>query len=89
MAVRIRLARVGRRNRPYYRIVAIDSRRARDSRALEVLGAYDPLAKDAQKTVRLDADRIRHWLRVGAQPSDTVRSFLRHAKIGKDSPQES
>ena len=77
MAVRIRLTRVGATKRPSYRVVAIDSRRARDGRALEILGYYDPLTDPA--TVKLDAERIREWLQKGAQPSDTVVKLMRQA----------
>lgn len=77
MAVRIRLTRVGATKRPAYRVVAIDSRRPRDGRALEILGFYDPLTDPA--TVSLDADRIREWLQNGARASDTVVRLMRQA----------
>jgi small subunit ribosomal protein S16 len=77
LAVRIRLARVGATKRPSYRVVAIDSRRPRDGRSLEILGFYDPLTDPA--TVQLDADRIRAWIGNGARPSDTVVKLLRQA----------
>eukprot|EP01138_Halocafeteria_seosinensis_P001503 gb/GECG01001541.1/.p1 GENE.gb/GECG01001541.1/~~gb/GECG01001541.1/.p1 ORF type:complete len:163 (+),score=9.79 gb/GECG01001541.1/:1-489(+) len=75
--VRLRLARFGGRNRPFYRIVAVDSRRPRDGMPLEYVGTYDPLPsqKDGIKEVRMKVDRIKYWLSVGAQPSDVV-SFL-------------
>ena len=70
MAVAIRLARGGSKKRPYYRIVVADSRNARDGRFIEKLGTYNPLlAKDSPDRVKLDADRVSHWLSVGAQPS--------------------
>lgn len=75
MAVHIRMRRVGRRNRPYFRIVAADHRRARDGRFLEVLGTYDPVVKPA--VVKLFEERLSHWLNEGAEPSDTVRTLLR------------
>lgn len=75
MAVRIRLARVGATKRPSYRVVAIDGRKPRDGRALEILGFYDPLTDPA--TVTLEGDRIREWISKGAQPSDTVVKLLR------------
>jgi small subunit ribosomal protein S16 len=59
--------------------VVIDKRRPRDGRFVEIVGTYDPLKKPAE--IKLEADRIKHWLGVGAQPSDTVRSFIRHQKI--------
>lgn len=75
MAVHIRMRRIGRRNRPYYRIVAADHRRAREGKFLEVLGTYDPVVKPA--LVKLFEDRLSHWLNEGAEPSDTVRTLLR------------
>src|SRR5689334_10854872 len=82
MALAIRLSRGGAKKRPYYRIVVADSRRARDGRFIEKLGTYNPLlAKDSPERVKLDADRISHWLSVGAQPSDRVLRFLDAAGI--------
>ena len=82
MALAIRLARGGAKKRPYYRIVVADSRAARDGRFIEKLGTYNPLlAKDSPERVKLDADRISHWLSVGAQPSDRVLRFLDAAGI--------
>ncbi len=82
MAVSIRLARGGAKKRPYYRIVVADSRNARDGRFIEKVGTYNPLlAKDSPERVKLDADRISHWLSVGAQPSDRVLRFLDAAGI--------
>lgn len=75
----IRLSRIGKRKKPFYRVVVIDKRRPRDGRFVEIVGTYDPLKKPAE--IKLEADRIKHWLGVGAQPSDTVRSFIRHQKI--------
>lgn len=80
MAVRIRLTRVGATKRPSYRVVAIDSRRPRDGRALEILGFYDPLTEPA--TVNLDADRLKAWISKGASPSETVVKLMRQAGIG-------
>ena len=77
MSVRIRLTRIGATKRPAYRVVAIDSRRARDGRPLEVLGHYDPLTEPA--TVQLDEPRIREWMSKGAQPSETVVKLLKQA----------
>ncbi|MEN0019798.1 MAG: 30S ribosomal protein S16 [Planctomycetota bacterium] len=79
--VRIRMQRLGRRNRPFYRINAIDKRRARDGKVIENLGWYNPVETDPDKQVSLKEDRIRYWLSVGAQPSDTVRDFLAKADI--------
>src|SRR3954471_22188355 len=77
MALSIRLTRGGAKKRPYYRIVVADSRNARDGRFIEKVGTYNPLlAKDSPERVKLDSDRINHWLGVGAQPSDRVLRFL-------------
>ncbi len=77
MALAIRLTRGGAKKRPYYRIVVADSRAPRDGRFIEKLGTYNPLlAKDSPERVKLDTDRISHWLAVGAQPSDRVLRFL-------------
>ncbi|MCM8556905.1 30S ribosomal protein S16 [Sphingomicrobium sediminis] len=77
MAVAIRLARGGAKKRPYYRIVVADSRRSRDGRFIERVGSYNPLlAKDNPERVKLDKERIQHWLDVGAQPTDRVLRFL-------------
>jgi small subunit ribosomal protein S16 len=82
MAVAIRLSRGGSKKRPYYRIVVADSRNARDGRFIEKVGTYNPLlAKDSPERVKLDTDRISHWLSVGAQPSDRVLRFLDAAGI--------
>jgi small subunit ribosomal protein S16 len=75
LAVRIRLSRVGATKRPSYRVVAIDSRRPRDGRALEILGFYDPLTKPA--TVQIDAERLAAWVGKGALPSDTVAKLIK------------
>ena len=76
MAVRLRLKRLGRRHRSFYRLGAMDSRSPRDGRVIEELGWYDPEAKDADKQVSLNRERIEHWLSVGAQPSETVADLL-------------
>src|SRR5438045_2191945 len=82
MALAIRLTRGGAKKRPYYRIVVADSRAPRDGRFIEKLGTYNPLlAKDSPERVKLDAERIQHWLGVGAQPSDRVLRFLDAAGI--------
>ena len=77
MAVRIRLKRLGRRHRPFYRVVAVDRRRQRDSRVIEELGFYDPAHRDPEQQVSLKKDRLAYWLGVGAQPSQTVHTLLR------------
>ena len=72
----IRLARVGKKKKPFYRIVVMDKRKARNGRFVEIVGTYDPLKKPAE--IKLNAERIKYWMGCGAQPSDTVRSFLRN-----------
>jgi small subunit ribosomal protein S16 len=82
MSLRIRLARGGAKKRPYYRIVVADARMPRDGRYVEKVGTYNPmLAKDDPNRINLLEDRIRHWLSVGAQPSDRVARFLGAAEI--------
>lgn len=81
MAVCIRLKRTGRRNRPFYRVVAVDRRRPRDGKVLEELGYFDPINKDAEKQLSLERERIEYWLTVGAQPSETVHSILRRSGV--------
>ena len=76
----IRLARIGKKKKPYYRVVVIERTRARDGRVREAVGTYDPLKKPAE--IKLDSDRVKYWLGVGAQPSNTVRSFIKQQKIG-------
>jgi len=67
---------MGRKHRPYYRIVAIDSRQPRDGRVLEELGTYDPMVKDKEKRVTLKPERIKHWQSVGAKASERVTTLL-------------
>ena len=82
MAIALRLSRGGAKKRPYYRIVAADSRSPRDGKYLEQIGTYNPLlAKDDENRVKLNEDRARYWLGVGAQPSDRVHRFLDAAGI--------
>lgn len=78
MAVRIRLTRVGATKRPAYRVIAIDKRRSRDGRALEILGFYDPLTEPA--TVHLEREKIQAWIGKGAQPSEMVARLLKQAE---------
>lgn len=79
MAVHLRLARGGRHKRPFYRVVAADSRMPRDGRFLEVVGTYDPLKESG--TPELKQERVLAWLSKGAQPSTTVRTLLRRAGV--------
>jgi small subunit ribosomal protein S16 len=82
MALKIRLARGGAKKRPYYRIVVADSRMPRDGRYIEKVGTYNPmLSKDDPKRILLEEERIRHWLSVGAKPTDRVARFLGRADI--------
>ena len=82
MSLKIRLSRAGAKRRPFYRVVVADTRSPRDGRFLERLGTYDPmLPKDHPERVRLNAERIRHWLGVGALPSERVARFLGAAEI--------
>ena len=76
--VKIRLRRMGRRNRPFYRVVVADSRSPRDGKFVEIIGHYNPLTDPA--TVDVNEEKALKWLRCGAQPSDTVRSLL--SKLG-------
>ena len=77
MSVKIRLSRGGAKKRPYYHIVIADSRRARDGKFIERVGSYNPmLPKDNPDRVKLNEERVKHWLGVGAQPTDRVHRFL-------------
>ena len=79
--VTIRLARIGSKKRPYYRIVVIDKRKARNGRFLEVVGQYNPIANPVQ--MEINAERAQYWLSKGAEPSETVRSILRKKELVK------
>ncbi|MBP2443286.1 MULTISPECIES: 30S ribosomal protein S16 [Rhizobium] len=84
MALKIRLARGGSKKRPYYHVVLADARSPRDGRFLESLGSWNPmLAKDDEKRVQLNAERIKHWIEQGAQPTDRVLRFLDEAGVAK------
>ncbi|MEN0068505.1 MAG: 30S ribosomal protein S16 [Myxococcota bacterium] len=83
--VRIRLTRKGAKKRPFYRMVAADSRSPRDGRFLEMLGYYDPMREPM--TIHLKLDRIDHWLSVGAQPSETAQKLIERArKLADEAP---
>ena len=88
MSLKIRLARAGAKKRPYYRIVIADSRSPRDGRYIEKIGTYGPLQpKDSAERVKFVEDRLKHWLGIGAQPTDRVLRFLDVAGIRKrDAP---
>ena len=82
MAMKIRLARGGSKKRPFYRIVAADSRMARDGRFIEKLGTYNPLLpKDSEDRVKMDLDRVKYWLGEGAQVTDRVARMLEAAGV--------
>lgn len=78
--VRLRLTRMGRKKRPFYRIVAADQRSPRDGRFIEILGHYNPMTEPAE--LRVDLDRVDHWIGRGAQPTDTVASLIKKARAG-------
>jgi small subunit ribosomal protein S16 len=87
MSLKIRLARVGAKKRPQFRVVVADSRYPRDGRFIENVGTYNPmLPKDSKERVKLDLDRVKHWLSKGAQPSDRVLRFLDAAGVRKRAP---
>ena len=77
MAVRIRMKRLGRKNRPFYRVCAIDGRQPRDGRVIEELGHYDPLVPEVDARALLNGERIAYWLSVGALPSDKVSVLIK------------
>lgn len=85
--VRIRLKRMGRRNRPFFRIVAADARAPRDGKTIEILGTYDPTGATDQDKYTVKAERIQYWLSVGAQPTETVRSILKKLGIARPAPE--
>ena len=91
MAMKIRLARGGSKKRPFYRIVAADSRMPRDGRFIEKLGTYNPLLpKDSEERVKMDVERIQYWVGQGAQVTDRVARFLEaagvNAKTARNNP---
>ena len=82
MAMKIRLARGGSKKRPFYRIVAADSRMPRDGRFIEKLGTYNPLLpKDSEERVKMDVERVQHWIAQGAQPTDRIARMLEAAGV--------
>jgi len=86
MSLKLRLARAGTKKRPYYHIVLADARSPRDGRFIEKIGNYDPMLADESKRVNIDAERAKHWLSVGAQPTDRVLRFLDTAGVLKREP---
>lgn len=83
MAVTLRLVRLGRRNRPFYRLRASDSRNPATGRFIEELGYVDPLEKEASRQVVLKKERIAYWLKMGATTSSTVKTLLKKQKVEK------
>jgi len=86
MTVVIRMKRTGRRNRPCYRISVADRREPRDGATLENLGLYDPIAAKPEAQLTLNVERAKHWIAVGAQPSETVRSIFKKNGVFEDAP---
>ena len=82
MAVRIRMKRLGRKHRPFYRVCIMDQRKARDGKAIEEVGFYDTSIPDKPQRINLKMDRIDYWLSVGAQPSEKVNALIRKVKKG-------
>lgn len=83
MSVRIRMKRMGRKHRPFYRVCIMDRQRARDSKAIEEVGFYDTSVADKEKRVSLNMERIDYWLSVGAQPSEKVNALIQKVRKGK------
>jgi len=85
--VRIRLKRMGRRHRPFYRICVMDAREERDGRTIEDIGTYDPIVAEQEKKITLKIDRAEYWLGVGAQPSEAAAALLK--QCGMQLPKKS
>ena len=83
MSVRIRMKRMGRKHRPFYRVCVMDRQRARDSKAIEEVGFYDTSVADKAARVNLNMERIDYWLSVGAQPSEKVNALIKKVRSGK------
>ena len=81
MALKLRLTRMGSKKKPFYRIVAVDSASRRDGRALDYVGYYNPMTEPAE--IKLDQDKVKSWIELGAQPTDTVRSLLKKSGFSK------
>ncbi len=77
--VKIRLARMGAKKKPYYRIIVVDGRVRRDGTFIEILGSYDPMKEPAE--IKVDLDKAKSWIEKGAQPTDTVRRLLKQAGL--------
>lgn len=83
MAVRIRMKRMGRKHRPFYRICVMDSRKPRDGKAIEEVGTYDTSVREKSQRVTLNMERIDYWMSVGAQPSENVKTLIKKVKSNK------
>lgn len=83
MAVRIRMKKLGRTHRPFYRVCVMDSRKPRDGKAIEEVGTYDPNVRVKSDRVKLNMERIDYWLSVGAQPSEKVAVLIKKVKLNK------
>ncbi|MEX2286516.1 MAG: 30S ribosomal protein S16 [Planctomycetaceae bacterium] len=83
MAVKIRMKKMGRKHRPFFRICVMDSRKPRDGRAIEEVGSYDPMLKNKADRVQLNLDRIDYWISVGAKPSDNVATLIKKVKTNR------
>ena len=83
MAVRIRMKRMGRKHRPFYRVCVMDQRQPRDGQAIEEVGYYDPMVKDKSARVKLNLERIEHWMKVGAQPSHNVAVLIKKVRTNR------
>ncbi len=83
MSVRIRMKRMGRKHRPFYRICIMDKQRARDGKAIEEVGFYDTSVADKSKRVTINMERVDYWMSVGAKPSDNVATLIKKVKQNK------
>ena len=83
MAVKIRLTRMGDKKSPFYRIVVADSRKARDGEYIDLVGTYNPIAKNENEIVKLDTAKAQKWIDNGAQPTDTVKALLKKGGVEK------
>ena len=81
MALKLRLPRMGPKKKPFYRTVAVDSASRRDGRALDYVGYYNPMTEPAE--IKFDQDKVKSWIELGAQPTDTVRSLLKKSGFSK------
>lgn len=82
MSVRIRMKKMGRTHRPFYRICVMDSRKPRDGKSIEEIGTYDPMVREKSQRVAMKMDRIDYWLSVGAQPTEKVEVLIRKVREG-------